>query len=83
MLIVNEHLAVPFVKLARGGSHVGHLRFFYLHWITCLSILLWQIATSCLLSELQIFGHSSETLGLEFRLAVKDLDIRPRIWVWI
>ena len=25
---VNEHLAVPFVKFARGRSHVGHLLFF-------------------------------------------------------
>ena len=35
---VNEHLAVPFVELARGSSRVGHLRFFCLHRITCLSI---------------------------------------------
>ena len=37
-LNVNEHLAVPFVELKRSGSHVGHLHFFCLHWITCLSI---------------------------------------------
>ena len=36
---VNEHRTVPFVELARAGSHVGHLRFFCLHRITCLSIL--------------------------------------------
>ena len=35
---VNEHLAVPFVELARSGSHVSHLRFFCLHRITCLGI---------------------------------------------
>ena len=35
---VNEHLVVPFVELARDGSRVGHLRFFCLHRITCLSI---------------------------------------------
>ena len=33
-----EHLAVPFVKSARGGSYVGHLRYFCLHRITCMSI---------------------------------------------
>ena len=31
-------LAVLFVELARGGFHVGHLRFFCSHRITCLSI---------------------------------------------
>ena len=34
----NEPLAVPFVKLARGRSRVGHLRFFFLHRITFRSI---------------------------------------------
>ena len=33
-----EHLAVLFVKLAIGGSRVDYLRFFCLHWITCLGI---------------------------------------------
>ena len=36
---VNEHLAAPFVKLARGRSCVGHLHFFCLHRITYLSFL--------------------------------------------
>ena len=35
---VNEHLAVQFVALARGGPRVGHLRFFCLYKIACLSI---------------------------------------------
>ena len=34
----NEDMTVPFVELARVWSRVGHLRFFYLHWITSLSI---------------------------------------------
>ena len=37
-LNVYEHLAVSFVELKRSGSRVGHLHFFCLHWITCLSI---------------------------------------------
>ena len=36
---VNEHLPVPFVELARGGFRVNPHCFFYLHWITCLTIL--------------------------------------------
>ena len=32
---INEHLAVPFVELARSGSRVSHLRFFCLHKIIC------------------------------------------------
>ena len=36
---VIEHLTVPFVELARGGSSVCHFRFFCLLWITCLSII--------------------------------------------
>ena len=36
---VKEHMAVSFVVLAEGGSCVGHLHFFCLHWITFLSIL--------------------------------------------
>ena len=35
---VNEQLVVPFVELANDGSRVGHLFFFRLHRITCLSI---------------------------------------------
>ena len=35
---VNEYLAVPFAELARGTSRAGHLHFFCLHKITCLSI---------------------------------------------
>ena len=35
---VNEHLAVRFVKLARGASDVDHLCFFCLRRITCLNI---------------------------------------------
>ena len=35
---VNEHLAVPFVKLVRGRFYVDHLHFFFLHRITCPSI---------------------------------------------
>ena len=38
----NEYLAVPFVKLARGRSRVGHLLFFYLYRITCLRFLQWH-----------------------------------------
>ena len=38
MFIINEHLAVQSVEFVWGGSYVGHLRFFCLHWITCLSI---------------------------------------------
>ena len=38
MFNINEHLAVESVEFVWGGSHVGHLRFFCLHWITCLSI---------------------------------------------
>ena len=37
-LNVNEYLAVSFVELLRDRSHVGHLRFFCLHWITYLGI---------------------------------------------
>ena len=33
----NKHLPIPFVGLVKG-SHVGHLYFFCLHSITCLSI---------------------------------------------
>ena len=36
MFNINEHLAVQFVEFVWGGSHVGHLSFFCLHWITCL-----------------------------------------------
>ena len=35
---VKEHLAVPFVKSARGGFCVGHLLYFCLHSVTCMSI---------------------------------------------
>ena len=35
---VNEHLAVPFVELVRGGLSVGQLRFFCLQRIPCLNI---------------------------------------------
>ena len=31
-------MADPFVELVRAGSRVGHLSFFYLYWINCLSI---------------------------------------------
>ena len=31
---MTEHLAVPFVELARDRSRVGNLYFFCLHWIT-------------------------------------------------
>ena len=49
---VNEHLAVPFVELAIGGSRMGHLRFFCLHWITCLRISTVIQAYSYLLLEI-------------------------------
>ena len=35
---VNEHAAVSFVELARGGSRVVHLPFFCLYRITYLTI---------------------------------------------
>ena len=51
---VNEHLAVPFVELAIGGSRMGHLRFFCLHWITCLRISTVMQAYSYLLLEISV-----------------------------
>ena len=48
----DEHLAVPFVELARGGSLVGHLLFFCLHRITCLSIPTMTQASSYLLPKI-------------------------------
>ena len=38
-MILNIWQQVPFVELLRGGTLVGHLRFFCLHWINRLSIL--------------------------------------------
>ena len=39
----------------------------------------WLITTSCLISEFQISGRISETLGLVFKLSAKDFDIRSRV----
>ena len=39
----------------------------------------WLITTSCLISQFQISGRKSETLGRGFKLSAEDLDIRPRV----
>ena len=51
---VNEHLAVPFVELATGGSRVSHLHFFCLQRITWLRIptVIQTYLTYCLKSSL-------------------------------
>ena len=49
---VNEHLAVPFVELVRGGLSVGQLRFFCLQRIPCLNIPTVTQAQSYLLLEI-------------------------------
>ena len=43
----------------------------------------WLITTSCLISQFQISGSKSETLGRGFKLTAEDLDTRPRVWAWI
>ena len=48
-----------------------------------LRILRWLITTSCLISEFQISGRTSETFGRRFKLSAVDRDTRPRVWVWI
>ena len=42
-----------------------------------ISFLPWLITTSCLISQFQISGRKSETLGRGFKLSAEDLDIRP------
>ena len=41
----------------------------------------WLITTSCLISQFQISGRKSETLGRGFKLSAEDLDMRPRILI--
>ena len=43
----------------------------------------WQISTSCLVPQFQMSNRTSETLDWEFKVSAEDLDIRPKVWVWI
>ena len=43
------------------------------------NILPWLITTSCLISEFQISGRTSETLSREFKSSAEDLYIRLRV----
>ena len=64
---VNEHLAVSSVILVRGGSHVGHLCLFCLHWFTPLSIpshkgLIFPV--SYILLSTCLYGWSNSNISL-------------------
>ena len=68
---VNKHLAIPFVKLAKGWSRVCHLCFFCLYRITGLSIRTLEVfLATCILifvsmvDQSQIYSSSILPLGL-------------------
>ena len=68
---VNKHLAIPFVKLAKGWSRVCHLCFFCLYRITGLSIPTLEVfLATCILifvsmvDQSQIYSSSILPLGL-------------------
>ena len=56
---------------------------FLLRYTYHLPVIPWLTITSCLISEFQISGRTSETLDRGFKLLAEDLDIRLGVPIWI